>query len=60
MANCSSTLFMLLLLVLASGSLVLASKYPILDDPLCLTYLGSCGNKDCDDLYMLSFMQLLP
>ncbi|KAM3359184.1 hypothetical protein P3S68_022117 [Capsicum galapagoense] len=45
MANSSTTLFMLLLIV-ASGSMVLASKGAILDGS-CLTNLGICG-KNCD------------
>ncbi|KAG5603579.1 hypothetical protein H5410_025071 [Solanum commersonii] len=46
MANCSSTLFMLLLLVVASGTMVLASKPK--EPDTCMTYLGPCGSKDCD------------
>ncbi|CAN4124606.1 unnamed protein product [Withania somnifera] len=47
MANSSTTLFMLLLLIVASGSMVLARRDAVLAGP-CLTNLGACGSKTCD------------
>ncbi|KAG5603577.1 hypothetical protein H5410_025069 [Solanum commersonii] len=45
MSNCSSTLFMLLLLLVASGSMVVGSN----PKDTCMTYLGPCADTDpCD------------
>ncbi|KAK6788522.1 hypothetical protein RDI58_012320 [Solanum bulbocastanum] len=45
MSNCSSTLFMLLLLLVALGTMVVGSNAK----DTCMTYLGPCADTDpCD------------
>ncbi|CAN4122054.1 unnamed protein product [Withania somnifera] len=44
MSLISPTLLIFLFLIFGTGSTVLASKYGV----PCLTYLGPCGSKTCD------------
>ncbi|KAG5603578.1 hypothetical protein H5410_025070 [Solanum commersonii] len=62
MSNCSSTLFMLLLLLVASGSMVVASN----PKDTCMTYLGPsastnpCGADCCRDKCLEQFKDKKP